>query len=764
MGLLDKVTRLIRSGSVDPGATASSSVSLSSGDKPSLLKKSMAVRAKGLLEKAMDFGGKKEPKPVSVYEDPTNFEPESISAPEESYSFDTNGEDFGDFDLGADLSPSSFSQDEDASDISFPDSAFDNQGASDFDISSGEDQEPIALSEDELGNLLSSEEEAPTFGGDDSDPDFGMDFGDTDLGSDFGNLDEPEKKEEAPSKGLLSKASEAKEEDSIFDPDLPKSDDIKDPFGDWIKDAESQANQEAKRPLNKEQTDREASGFLFDDDSDYSTMPIDLQIASRKKLENYLSVFEISKEISASRDFTTFFENLSYSIQGQIGAESIVIFSSTNGEYDLLRVVEAQGIGADPDWVLETGDETYHAALKTSSVVYAKELFKSALPKKEKEILEKTSAEMLVPIRSYDEFYGIIILSKTVAGEDYTIEDLEFLKIVGEMAGSVLRRIMDLENLHQENEKLRQVLKGNERILSSARDLASVRDMDEAYDYLVETFKKELGLRRWSFLLLDRTTRKEYKVFGTNLLTPDTAGKFRLALDSNLVGIIANVPGVFRISNFRKNPELLSQLSNDELGLMRDFDILPFLNLNWLVGMLVVHETEVPWTDTDRETAVGISEIAAPVLSNLLMLEERDAVFRDPFSPVETRIDEAIARSAKIGAPFSLTVFKVQNASRMVRIKGAGFFSYYCEELRASIQENLGETDYCYRVGQGKYVVVLDGKDREETQIVVRKIRNRIVEMDRKNKDFQTSTSNQTLCYPADTREKERMLELIEES
>ncbi|TGK00091.1 GAF domain-containing protein [Leptospira langatensis] len=786
MGLLDKVTRIIRSGSNSPGNLDPSSVAIPREEKPSLLKKSMALRAKGLLEKAMDFGGKKESKPVSVYEDPTNFEPESVSSPEGSYSFDTSSDDLGDFDLGADLSPSSFSQDEDASDISFPDSAFDTQGTSDFDLSSEEDQEPIALSEDELGNLLSSEEEGiPTFdsdtngdefadpfssgaedltlASDDSDPDLGMDFGDTDLGSDFGNLDEPTE-EETPHKGLLSKASEAKEEDSIFDSDLPKSDDIKDPFGDWVKDAENQANQEAKRPLNKEQEERESAGFLFDDDSDYSTMPIDLQIASRKKLENYLSVFEISKEISASRDFTTFFENLSYSIQGQIGAESIVIFSSTNGEFDLLRVVEAQGIGADPDWVLETGDETYHAALKTSSVVYAKELFKTVLPKKEKEILEKTSAEMLVPIRSYDEFYGIIILSKTIAGEDYTIEDLEFLKIVGEMAGSVLRRIMDLENLHQENEKLRQVLKGNERILASARDLASVRDMDEAYDYLVETFKKELGLRRWSFLLLDRTTRKEYKVFGTNLLTPDTAGKFRLALDSNLVGIVANVPGVFRISNFRKNPELLSQLSNDELGLMRDFDILPFLNLNWLVGMLVIHETEVPWTDTDRETAVGISEIAAPVLSNLLMLEERDAVFRDPFSPVESRIDEAIARSAKIGAPFSLTVFKVQNASRMVRIKGAGFFSYYCEELRASIQEHLGETDYCYRVGQGKYVVVLDGKDREETQIVVRKIRNRIVELDRKNKDFQTSTSNQTLCYPADTREKERMLELIEES
>ncbi len=743
MGLLDKVTRLIRSGAVTPGASSVSGSAFPSEEKPSLLKKSMAHRAKGLLEKAMDFGGKKENKVVSAYKDPVDFEPTTVSSSEEDFSFDsqTASDDFGNFDLGEDFSPPSFSGEEenaDSSAIDFPDSAFGDSEVPDFDLSGAD-----------LGSIDSF----------DSDPDLGLGLEAADSGADFDTVtDEP-----AP-KGLLSKAQEAKEESDWTDPDLPKANDIKDPFNDWMKDAENQATKEANRPLSREQAETENADFLFDDDSDYSTLPIDLQIASRKKLENYLSAFEISKEISGSKDFSNFFENLCYSIQGQIGAEGIVIFSSTNGEFSSLRLMEAQGITSDPSWVLESGDESYQAALKTPSVVYAKELFKFALPKKEKDILEKSSAELLVPIKNHEEFYGIIILTKTIEGDDYTIEDLEFLKIVGEMAGAVFRRIMDLEALQQDNDHLHEVLQSNERILATARNLAQVRDMDEAYDYLVETLKKELGLRRWTFLLLDRTTRKEYKVFGTNLLTPDTAGRMRLGLDSNLVGIVANVAGVFRISNFRKNPELMSQISNDELGLMHDFDILPFLNLNWLVGMLIVHETESPWTDTDRETAVGISEISAPVLSNLLMLEERNAVFRDPFSPVESRIDEAIARSAKLGTPFSLTVFKVQNTTRMVRIKGAGYFAYYCEELRNSIQENLGESDYCYRVGQGKYVVVLDGKDREETQIVVRKIRNRIVELDRKTKDFQTSTANQTLCYPADTREKERMLELIEES
>ncbi len=60
--------------------------------------------------------------------------------------------------------------------------------------------------------------------------------------------------------------------------------------------------------------------------------------------------------------------------------------------------------------------------------------------------------------------------------------------------------------------------------------------------------------------------------------------------------------------------------------------------------------------------------------------------------------------------------------------------------------------------------MILDGKDREETQVLIRKIKNRLVEVDRRSKDFQTSVVQHTLCYPADTKEKERILELLEES
>lgn len=351
------------------------------------------------------------------------------------------------------------------------------------------------------------------------------------------------------------------------------------PFDDWVKEAE----QEARRTLPKKDpnvSDSEKNGFLFDDDSNFATSPIDLQIASRKKLENYISVFEISKEIGISTDFANFFENLLFSIMGQIGSESIGIFSSKNGNQDFFRLEDYQGENFNQEWTISSEEEIYHAVHNAGSVLYAKELLKQALPAKEREIIQQSEAELLVPIRTTEEFFGIILLGKTISGEDYTIEDLEFLKIIGEIAGSVYKRIYDTELLHQENQNLKETVRSNELIISLARDFSSVRSMDEAYDKLFSAFREELKVRRATFMILEN--KNEFRVFASNLLTPEHVGSFRLPLESSIVGIVSNIPGVFRIENFRKHPELVQKLSNDELGLMTDFIVIPLISYNFV--------------------------------------------------------------------------------------------------------------------------------------------------------------------------------------
>ncbi|MCL8311168.1 GAF domain-containing protein [Leptospira interrogans] len=720
MGLLERVSKLVRSDSSRISTSTSSTE-----EKKSLLKKSEAFQRKpGFLQKAL--GMRKELTEEAAISVPP-FENKLQASSKESVDFEeSNSEELSIPELD---------------EISLDANANGQEEFSDSDLSISEDLVEKDSAFDEIDSQELSQDE--------------NDISIDDLFEDetTSSLDQ-----EIVDSDKLSIQDQNEKETSSND-DITSLEEA--PFDDWVKEAE----QEARRTLPKKDPNVSASekdGFLFDDDSNFATSPIDLQIASRKKLENYISVFEISKEIGISTDFANFFENLLFSIMGQIGSESIGIFSSKNGNQDFFRLEDYQGENFNQEWTISSEEEIYHAVHNAGSVLYAKELLKPALPAKEREIIQQSEAELLVPIRTTEEFFGIILLGKTISGEDYTIEDLEFLKIIGEIAGSVYKRIYDTELLHQENQNLKETVRANELIISLARDFSSVRSMDEAYDKLFSAFREELKVRRATFMILEN--KNEFRVFASNLLTPEHVGSFRLSLESSIVGIVSNIPGVFRIENFRKHPELVQKLSNDELGLMTDFIVIPLINLHWLVGMWIVHETEVPWTDSDRETAVGISEVLAPVFSNLLLVQERDSVFKDPFSPVEEKIEEMILKSTRLGNCFSLTIFKIQNISRMVKLKGSGFFVNYSEELRKAIQDNLSEVDFHYRIGQGKYAMILDGKDREETQVLIRKIKNRLVEVDRRSKDFQTSVVQHTLCYPADTKEKERILELLEES
>lgn len=591
MGLLERVSKLVRSDS--SGISTSTS---SAEEKKSLLKKSEAFQRKpGFLQKAL--GMRKELTEEAAISVPP-FENKLQASSKESVDFEeSNSEEL----FIPELDEISLDANE-------------QEEFSDSDLSISEDLVEKDSTFDEIDSQELSQDE--------------NDISIDDLFEDetTSSLDQ-----EIVDSDKLSIQDQNEKETSSND-DITSLEEA--PFDDWVKEAE----QEARRTLPKKDPNVSASekdGFLFDDDSNFATSPIDLQIASRKKLENYISVFEISKEIGISTDFANFFENLLFSIMGQIGSESIGIFSSKNGNQDFFRLEDYQGENFNQEWTISSEEEIYHAVHNAGSVLYAKELLKPALPAKEREIIQQSEAELLVPIRTTEEFFGIILLGKTISGEDYTIEDLEFLKIIGEIAGSVYKRIYDTELLHQENQNLKETVRANELIISLARDFSSVRSMDEAYDKLFSAFREELKVRRATFMILEN--KNEFRVFASNLLTPEHVGSFRLSLESSIVGIVSNIPGVFRIENFRKHPELVQKLSNDELGLMTDFIVIPLINLHWLVGMWIVHETEVPWTDSDRETAVGISEVLAPVFSNLLLVQERDSVFKDPFSPVEEK-------------------------------------------------------------------------------------------------------------------------------
>ncbi|TGK47741.1 GAF domain-containing protein [Leptospira kanakyensis] len=550
--------------------------------------------------------------------------------------------------------------------------------------------------------------------------------------------------------------------DEISEPDAPLPE--VNIFDEWENDAKKEA---AKQPLRPAKDDPAPIGedVLFDDESDFGTAPMSYHLASKKRIENYQAIFEITKEIASSKEFSDYFDNLVYSLIGQVGCNSVVVLTSTNPKNPKWEAVTAQGVQSKDSWYLSPNDEIYSRISDSETVIYAGEFKSSRLPDREFKLLTEMGSEILVPIRHGEKCFGVISLGKLINGEEYITDDLEFAKIVGDIAGSVFERVSEFESINDDLVQAKEVIEINESVLRFARDFARVRKMDEAYDLLIENIKTKLGVKQFSFLVLDSETRSDYIVFGSNFILPERTKDFKLSKDSDIVGMVSNVPGVYRLENFREDSELKSIFTNDELGIMSEFTILPIINLNWLVGMIIVHSTGTAWTDTTRDVGVTLLETSAPVFANLLILQEKEALFRNPFNPLESRILSEIEKASQMNTNFTVTLFKIQNVSRMVHLVGAGTFARYADVLRKTMMDHIGELDFFTRVGQGKFAMVLHGKDKEETDVVIKKIKSSFAKKeDSIIGSFRATYRVLNLSYPHDTKDKNQFLEMVEEA
>jgi transcriptional regulator with GAF, ATPase, and Fis domain len=565
-------------------------------------------------------------------------------------------------------------------------------------------------------------------------------------------------------KGLLAKAEKIIETDEKLKDEILEEPPKVDEFDIWEDEAKEAS---IKAPINPISQDDLTSkkDYLFDDESDFTTAPIEYHLASKKKIENYHSIFEITKEIGSSSSFDDFFSNLNYSILGQVGAETLAIFSSTNANYDKLDLVESHGFEPTDDWKLTSNDPVYNIVSDQDSVLYANELFNLNINKEEREMLLAIQAEVLVPIRTINKFYGIIILGKMINGEEYIADDLEFIKVMADIAASVFERVTEFEARAKEIERLNKIISFNNTILNSAHQMADIRKLDQAYDELLNVMRDKFGVERFTFLIFDPEEKDQYKVFSSNQLSPSSINSFLLKRRSDIIGMVSNIMGVYPLDHFKENMELQSILSNDELGIMEDFIIIPLINLNWLVGLFIVHKSKTKLTDDTKQTIISLFEIVSPIFANILILQEKENSFRNPFSPIEDRVEAEIAKADTLHTTFTSIVFKVQNIPRMIQILGQQVFAEYCDSLRKSILEHLGENDHYVRVGQGKFSAILHAKDKDESEIVIRKIKNNFQPVaDSFKGSFKPSFRILSLEYPKDTKIKEQIIEMIEEA
>ncbi|MCR9144269.1 MAG: hypothetical protein NXI24_18630 [bacterium] len=542
-----------------------------------------------------------------------------------------------------------------------------------------------------------------------------------------------------------------------------------DPFGLWEMDAEKEAEQQARQLELKGDAEpgQSEDGMLFEVDEGFTTAPVEAHIASQKKIDHYLSLFDITKEISNISEFDELWENILYAIMGQVGAETICILSSTSrvSSGAIFYPVSHSGFELPEGWALGRGDEIYDQMAASTGVRYAEEFLNSLqnpVSPLERRILENTRAKLVVPLKNMNQMFGIVILGGQVSGDDYTIDDIEFLTLLGEIAAVGVDRVLSRIEFERDTEELRRRNMVHGSMFSLARRASGVKSLDDIYDILTRHLREDFYAESFSVVLLSPRERR-YRIFAGNEISPESIEKFSLDVNSELIATISNLVRVYDLKDFRENRELAGCYTNDDLGLMRHYWIVPLINMNWLVGFITIHRTNIPWTEFHRELMVTAAEIVSSVFANCIIMNERESLFRDPFSPLEERLKEEVKKSAQFQAPVSLVDVRVKNIRRILEINPGEEVTGFLMALNRSIASSLFETDFMARVGQGRFALILPGRGRVEAEIFVKKLKadfNRMRLLPGSPIDVQYS--HQIISAPDDAAEAGKMLSIFE--
>lgn len=534
-------------------------------------------------------------------------------------------------------------------------------------------------------------------------------------------------------------------------------------FGRWGREAEEEARGLTRGEAQSDTS--EESPFLFDDDTAQTT-PVETHIASQKKIDNYLTLFDITREIATLNNIDNLWDTILYSVLGQLGPTTVLIFASRDARTNVPFFPTAHsGFDLPDNWMLKPGEVLYENMRSGEGARYAEEFLNNpltGLSSLERIILDKSRASLLVPLKSGEKLYGIMMLGKQLGNEEYGLDDIEFVTRLGETVAFGVDRIMARTEYEQRTEELRQQNALHDRLFVLAHEVSAAQSLDEIYDLLGKHLREDFDVESYSLALLD-PGQKVYYLLAGNRISPASVNKFRLPVSSELVAMISNLIRVYGLSDFQRNREITSCYTNDDLVTMQQYLIIPLISLNWLVGFITVHQTSSPWNDFKREMIGSAAEMISPAVANTVILGERESMFRDPFSPLETRLRDELQKAAEFQQPLSLVELRVKNMKRLITLNPPVQVTEFLADLGRAITTHLNETDYQARISQGRFAVLLPGRSRAESEIFIKKV---LAEFKKRrflpSSPLDVQYSHLIVNAPADTTEPEKMLAMLE--
>ena len=481
------------------------------------------------------------------------------------------------------------------------------------------------------------------------------------------------------------------------------------------------------------------------------------------KFSDFMVLYEIQKEIARAGSADELYDAILFSIMGQIGASSSSIMVRSPKNPGQWVIVKSIGVSIEnQDLYFNPGAGILRKMFEKMGIADIDDYKNDPALIDEYYKYISIDAKLLVPLIQGYEVLGTVILGEKIDSGDFTEEDRDFLRFIGEVSAIALNTINTMEMIMKVNENL-------------SKDFGYIRDVDR--------FKKKI-FHDLSLQKIEQDLQGEFEAMGITgyavyargsdekTFAPVITDRSDLLKLSEGRHSIREKSGFIRFMNKPESPvtidnprdsEILGELfSIEQILKMTLFRIFPFITGNEVLGFILVFRIaeEAVLEEVDKKL-VRISDFLFGQIRNIQSITIRHSSYIDNIEIIFSRIDEEIMNSKNLGIPLTIVMMSIKNHKRYYTLFGHGAFRKLLDGFEGVIKKRLSDNDFSIRYGRNKILLVLPGKDKKYAAPLASSITNEITGTFN-SREIQLLITSLSAEYPADGQDLNTLIDIID--
>ena len=471
-----------------------------------------------------------------------------------------------------------------------------------------------------------------------------------------------------------------------------------------------------------------------------------------KKLDNYLVISEITKELVQSSTFNDFYDNLMYSIEGQLGPNYIIILFSIDERYEEYEIISYDGIELSDNVILNSNSSLIQELTLRKGIIKSSDLNLNELSESERKIISLSENEIIASIVEEDDLLAFIIIGDSSSGEAYQKSDIEFISVLMDFCSSVIHKLYEQERLQREFSELTSNNLKIELLNSFSSEIIKTKSYNNLFNKLFELFEKFEINYNFSSYVID--SKNNYKlVFNTET---DVVQENSIKVDEVIIKEI-------KLSKKQISLNDLTEIKRMNLGL-EPVLIIPLFEGENLISLLLINNNSSEDETYKNQIISLLFNVITAQLSRIIATEKIDEINSNPLLLLERKIRDELLLAKESDKNFILYVIRIQNTGRIISLLGNNYLEDYSEYIKQVISKNILETDYYFQVGQSKFCIFLRNKTEIDLNAIQLEIKDGLNTYSNSPKDFKISIQIYSLEFPTQSLDIRKYIELIEET